>query len=121
MFQIEKYKTESGECPLDNFIKELINSGQRQDVTKINYYINLLMNFGEEILSNSTWAKNLGNGIYELRPKSNRVLYFYCSSNEVYILLHGFKKKQQQTPQSEIEQAKREINDYERRHSKNGK
>ena len=69
MFHIQKYKTESGECPLDNFINELLKSGLKQEVVKIEHYINLLENLGNEILSNSTWAKSLGNGIYELRPQ----------------------------------------------------
>lgn len=120
MFQINKYKTESGKCPLDDFIKELLDSGGKQEVAKMQDYINLLGELGDDILSNSNWAKNLEDGILELRPKSNRVLYFYCSSNKEYVLLHGFKKKQQKTPPEEIERAKNEAADYERR-IKNGK
>ena len=60
MFQIKKYISDSGECPLDDFIKELIKSGQKQDVSKIVSYIRLLEELGDEISSNSNWAKNLG-------------------------------------------------------------
>lgn len=115
MFQIKKYKTESGKCPLDEFVKELLSSGQREEILKIKFYIELLEKLGEGVLSNSNWAKYLGDGIYELRPKSTRVLYIFCDDNNAYILLHGFKKKQQKTPKCEIDRAKKEANDYIRR------
>lgn len=85
MFQIKKYKTESGKCPLDEFVKELLSSGQREEISKIIFYIELLEKLGEDVLSNSNWAKYLGDGIYELRPKSTRVLYIFCDDNNAYI------------------------------------
>ena len=117
MAHVEKYKTESGECPIDEFINELIKDGQRVDVVKIQSYVDLLKELGDDILSNSNWAKKLDDKIFELRPKSNRVLYFYHSLDDKYVLLHCFKKKTTKTPKGEIDRARKEASDYERRNS----
>lgn len=114
MIKVIKYTTEQNECPLDIFIEELIKSGCLNDVRKIEAYIRLLEINGDLLLKNSTWAKKLNYKIYELRPKTNRILFFFYHENEC-ILLHGFKKKTQKTPINEIEKAVSEANDYERR------
>lgn len=115
MFQIDKYKTVTGECPIDDFINELRNDGQKKEIVKIISYIKLLEELGDKVLENANWAKKIDDNIFELRPKSNRVLYFMCASNNRYVLLHCFKKKTQKTPPSEIEKANKEAADYERR------
>ncbi len=115
MYKITKYKKESGECPFNTFINDLLKGGSKKDVAKIFSYIKLLEQIGDEILTNSTWAKKLNNQIYELRPKSNRIIYFFFECNNEYVLLHGFKKKTQKTPAEEIEKAIFEMADYERR------
>ena len=116
MSKVIKYKTEQGECPLDDFIKELIRDGRQNDVLKIESYIRLLEVNGDLILKNSNWAKKINSTIYELRPKTNRILYFIHKNNE-FILLHGFKKKTRKTPIDEIDKAISEAIDYERRNS----
>lgn len=114
MFKILKYKTEKEECPIDLFIVDLIKNGRKDEVDKIYFYIKLLENNGDKILINQNWAKKISESIFELRPKSNRILYFSLSDDS-YILLHGFKKKTQKTPKSEIEKAEKEMNDFKRR------
>ena len=56
-------------------------------------------------------TKHLAGDIWELRPRSDRVLYFFWKDN-TFILLHHFVKKTQKTPEREIEQAKRNMADY---------
>lgn len=57
-------------------------------------------------------------GLYELRIKfANdiaRIFYFIYYDNR-YVLLHGFIKKTMKTPGSEIEQARKYMEDYKRR------
>jgi phage-related protein len=52
--------------------------------------------------------------VWELRPGNNRIFYF-CSCDNTFILLHSFRKKTQKTPRREIEKALRERNDYLKR------
>jgi len=59
-------------------------------------------------------TKNIGHGLWELRPGNNRILYFYFK-NETYVLLHHFVKKTNRTPLGEIERARREMDDHIKR------
>ncbi|MCQ2549373.1 MAG: type II toxin-antitoxin system RelE/ParE family toxin [Lachnospiraceae bacterium] len=45
----------------------------------------------------------------------NRALYFFFIGNKA-ILTHGFTKKSQKTPKSELDLAKKYRADYKRRH-----
>ena len=63
-------------------------------------------------------SKPLDDGIMELRAKVgsdiSRVLYFFVVGNKA-VLTNGFIKKTQKTPKREIEQAKRELEDFKNR------
>lgn len=54
-------------------------------------------------------SKHLDNGIFELRVsfenRISRSLYFYETDRQI-IFTHGFIKKEQKTPKSELEKAK---------------
>ncbi|MFA6336304.1 MAG: type II toxin-antitoxin system RelE/ParE family toxin [Bacteroidales bacterium] len=80
--------------------------------------IDNLGKYGFEINSHSPNSiKKVQGEIWELRPGSNRILYFYLEDN-TYILLHGFVKRTQKTPKKEIEKALIEAKDCKRRNSK---
>ena len=61
------------------------------------------------------YSKPLDDGIFELRAQVgtdiSRVLYFFYFGGNV-ILTHGFIKKTQKTPASEIERAKKYRKEY---------
>ena len=61
------------------------------------------------------YANALKDGIFELRAKEGtdiaRVLYFYVVGDKA-VLTHGFVKKTEKTPASEIERAIRYRNEY---------
>lgn len=54
----------------------------------------------------SNITKHIDDDIWELRPGKNRVLYFYFHDN-LFVLLHMFKKTTRKTPKKEIEKAKK--------------
>ena len=114
MFNIEFYENNKGESELWDFLEELriqseTNKDLRIQYKQINFYIELLKNNGTRLPDNIT--KHLDDGIWELRPGNNRVLYFFFQNN-TFVLLHHFRKKTQKTPQREIEKAKKERSDY---------
>ncbi|WP_338231147.1 type II toxin-antitoxin system RelE/ParE family toxin [Companilactobacillus muriivasis] len=61
------------------------------------------------------WIKKLDNNLYELRSKvgSNiqRAIYFHVE-NQNYLITHGFTKKSQKTPVSEINHGKELRQEY---------
>ena len=112
---IDFYVTESGKCPVEEFIGSLEPKMQ----AKVLRTIDLLEANGTDL--REPYSKSVGGGIFELRIKQgsdiSRVLYFFFAGN-MAILTNGFMKKSQRTPPGEKELAKKYRDDYERRNSK---
>ena len=122
MYTVEFYETQDGECQVWDFleglrIKAATNKDARIQHEQASLYIELLQQNGTHLNENIT--KHLEDGIWELRPGNNRVFYFFFQ-DDVFVLLHQFRKKSQKTPKREIEKAKRERDDYLSR-KENGK
>lgn len=118
MFKIKLYEDEQGYSDVKTFIQSLKKRSETSKDARINFskvvaYIDILEEMGTRIGEPVT--KHLDGEIWELRPISNRILYAFYSE-DTFVLLHHFKKKTQKTPHREIEKAKREIEDYRRRH-----
>ena len=114
MYKIVFYEKSDGTSDLWDFLEKLrqkaqTNKDARIQLKQIRLHIQLLQENGTRLPNNIT--KHLVEDIWELRPGNNRVLYFY-HKEDTFVLLHHFRKKTQKTPMSELEKAKREINDY---------
>lgn len=82
--------------------------------------IELLKDMGNEL--HEPYVKAMkgkkNKGLYELRIKfSNDIvrIFYFTYLNNRYVLLHGFIKKTMKTPESEIELARKYMEDYKRR------
>lgn len=111
MYDIIFYENENGYSELyENLqalrIKSQTSKNERIQFKQIVLCIELLKQQGTKLPTNI--CKHLINGIYELRPGNNRILYFYYKNN-TFVLLHMFRKKTQKTPKEQIEKAKREM------------
>lgn len=114
MYTVEFYENMKGESDVWDFLEELrikaeTNKDARIQYKQISFYIQLLQDNGTRLPDNIT--KHIDDGIWELRPGSNRVLYFFFKNN-TFVLLHHFRKKTQKTPRPEIEKAKTERADF---------
>ena len=114
MYNVEFYETQDGKSQIWEFLEDLrIKAATSKDARiqhkQASLYIELLQQNGTRLNENIT--KHLEDGIWELRPGNNRVLYFFFQDN-TFVLLHQFRKKTQKTPKREIEKAKRERDDY---------
>ncbi len=117
MFNIIFYEDKNGYSELYDELMKLTNKAITDKNTRIQLkqiilYIELLKKQGTKLSSNIT--KHLIDGIWELRPGNNRILYFYFENNN-YILLHMFRKKTNKTPKAEIKKAINECKDYKSR------
>ena len=120
MYRIDFYRDENGRSELLDFIRELLLSSNTSKDARIQYdkiysQLELLRENGTNLPSKYT--KHIEEDIWELRPGKNRIFYF-CLVDDGFVMLHHFRKTTQKTPRSEIEKAKRERNDYLRRHKK---
>ncbi len=114
MYEIEFYEDKNGKSEIADFIKELNIKAATSKECRINFnkivaYMDILEELGTRVGEPVT--KHLDGEIWELRPLRNRFLYAYYKDNK-FIMLHHFIKKTQKTPKCEIEQAKRNLQDY---------
>ena len=96
---------------------EFINELPAKHQAKAFREIDLLAEFGNAL--KEPYVKHIDGEIWELRIKFSsdisRIFYFIWHADTI-VLLHGFIKKTQKTPRSEIEIAQKRLRDYKRRH-----
>ena len=112
-FNIEVYEKENGEVPFDVFVAQLTPKMR----AKLFRDLDILEAFGNDL--REPLSKSLGQGIFELRTKFGtdiiRSLYFFFVNQRI-IITHGFIKKDDKTPKSEIDKAKEYKEDWLRRY-----
>lgn len=118
MFEIIFYKDKQGRQPVKEYLDTLqsmdaTNKDSRIKLKKIYEYIEILCHNGTR--AGEKYIKYISDDIWELRPLSRRIFFFYWR-NDIFVLLHHFQKKTQKTPKKEIEQAKRNKIDFINRH-----
>ena len=114
MFKLIFYKDRNDYDPLAEYLNELSKKAvtsktERIKLKKIVEYLELLEKHGTRL--GEPHVKHIEGNIWELRPLSNRIFFFYWKAGKL-IMLHHFMKKTQRTPQREIEQAKRNQKDF---------
>jgi len=117
VYEIFFYKDKKGKEPIKDYIKNLASrkgKDNRIKLNKIQDYIQILKLYGTQ--AGEPYIKHLGDKIWELRPLRDRIL-FIGWIDKSFILLHHFIKKTQKTPKKEIDQAKRNMNDFIARNS----
>ena len=100
MREIRFYRTESGHCPVEEFL-DALSAKQAQKVTWVMQLIEEL-----EMVPVKFFKKMTGtDDIWEIRIQSGnnifRILGFVTENNLV-VLNHAFQKKTQKTPKKEI-------------------
>lgn len=112
-WHIDFYEDEQGVSTVKEFLDSIEDKKLKAKVLKD---IELLQIRGIEL--RKPHVDFIEDGIWELRTKQSsnisRILYFTFTGNKI-VLLNGFIKKTQKTPQNEIDRAKKYKNDYLRR------
>lgn len=80
-------------------VKEFIASLPLKEQAKVYAYIRELKKQGNNL--RRPMADYLKSGIYELRPKDNRVFYFFYLHDSV-VLVHAIKKRTSEVPENEL-------------------
>ncbi len=113
---VEFYKTESGACPVEKFLRKQTRTEEKQILGSMKLVEQ------ERILSTSLFKKLVNtDGLWEIRAKSRgnifRLLCFF-DGTQLVIAAHAFQKKTQKTPRQAIETAETRKRDYFRRKNK---
>ena len=109
MYSIHFYIDDRGGVPVRSFIKDF-NMKSR---AKIGRYLALLEEHGSDLPR--PYADHVRGKIRELRVKTSdgniRIFYFFFIERNI-ILLHAFRKKTQELPEREINQAERNMHNF---------
>lgn len=112
MWEIEFYETENGKNLVSDFLDGLSEKHKARAIREIE----LLEEFGTKLTM--PHAKQIDRKLWELRIKTSsnisRIFYFILMSNK-FVLLHGYIKKTNKTPEREKDIAKKRMADYIRR------
>ena len=105
------FRTEAGGEPLREWLKALSSEDRRRIGEDIK-----TVEFGWPI--GMPVCKPLGDGIFEVRTSLGRRriarVLFYIDANERMVLLHGFIKKTQKTPNQDLDLARSNKRKHER-------
>jgi len=109
------YKTETGKCPVDDFLETLSEVEAERMLKRIDE----LKTIGYNITRPK--GSHLRDKIYELRitvaNNETRTLFFFEFENYI-ILTHSFIKKTNKVPESEINKALKYKKDFLQRYNK---
>jgi len=113
MREINFYKTEAGDSPIEEFLNGLPNKAREKVVWTLDLIEQL------EVVPTNYLKKLVNtNDIWEVRVSSNtniyRILCFW-DGKKLLVLNHAFQKKTQKTPKQAIKLAEKRKLDYLRR------
>ena len=112
MWDIIFYEKEDGTIPVRDFLDSLPIKHHAKALRDID----VLEEYGTRLTEPN--VKHIKDKLWELRIKSasdiSRIFYFVAVGKSI-VLLHGFVKKTQKTPNREIETANNYLEDYQRR------
>lgn len=114
MYEIIFYHNRKGDCEITNYLDELSAKSEKDKNARINHqkilsYMYMLSQYGTRM--GKPYVKHIDGDIWELRPLSNRIFFFYWKDNK-FVMLHHFIKQSQKTPKKEIEQAQLNLKDF---------
>ncbi|MCL2353083.1 MAG: type II toxin-antitoxin system RelE/ParE family toxin [Defluviitaleaceae bacterium] len=114
MFEVHFYEDNQGKQPIKELLIELRDKSHNSKDARIQYqkilsYIRSLEEYGTRV--GEPIMKHIEGDIWELRPVSHRIFFFYWQDNK-FILLHHFVKKTNKTPLKEIKKARQNMNDF---------
>jgi phage-related protein len=114
-FEIEFYETDSGRCPVQEFLDKL-KAGDPGDFAAVLAGLNKLRNrqYHREPLT-----KALVDGLFELRhvgKLNTRVLWFFMRGRRI-VAVHGIRNKGQAIPARDLDTARERMRDWQERHA----
>ena len=112
-FTVEFYETETGACPVREFLDKL-KASNPDDFAAVIAGLAKLWNrqYHREPLS-----KAIGNGLFELRhvgKLNTRVLWFFAKNRRI-VAVHGIRNKGQAITARDIDTARERMRDWQRR------
>lgn len=114
MYTVEFYEDKNGVSKVRDYFIKLAEDAKtdknaRVNKNKIFSYVRVLEEYGTR--AGKPIVKHIDGDLWELRPLSNRIFFFYWRDNK-FVLVHYYIKKSQKTPKKEIVKAMNNIRDW---------
>ena len=114
MYTVEFYEDKDGKSEIRDYLVQLSKDAKTDKNARINKnkifaYIKAIEEYGTRI--DQPIVKHIEDDLWELRPLSNRIFFFYWKDDK-FVLVHHYIKKSQKAPKKEIEKAKRNVKDW---------
>ena len=112
-FVVEFYETETGNCPVREFLDDL----KASDPDDFAVVIAGLAKLRNSVHHREPVSKVLGGGLFELRhvgKLNTRMLWFFMKGRRI-VLLHGIRNKGQAIPSGDIATARERMRDWRKR------
>ncbi len=110
MREIRFYRSESGACPIEEFLDSL--SGKQSQ--KVAWVLQIIEEM--EVIPVQYFKKLVNtDGLWEVRVQAGNNIFRllgFLDGNQLVVLNHGFQKKTQKTPKKEIQVAEARKKDY---------
>jgi phage-related protein len=99
-WKVKFFQTKRGDYPVKEFIERL----EKKTYARALKSITMLCDFGPFV--RMPYSKKVGSHLFELRIKgAESIRILYVQVNQVYYLVHAFKKKTDRIPAREIKTA----------------
>ena len=112
-FIVEFYETESGNCPVQEFLDDL-RKGDPDDFAAVLAGLAKLRNRGYH---REPLSKPLGDGLFEMRhvgKLNTRVLWFFMKGKRI-VAVHGIRNKGRSIAAHDLKTAGERMRDWQRR------
>lgn len=114
MYTVEFYEDKNGVSEVRDYFMKLAKEAETDKNARINKnkifsYVRALEEYGTRI--GNPIVKHIDGNLWELRPLSNRIFFFYWKDNK-FVLVHYYIKKSQKAPKKEIKKAMNNIKDW---------
>lgn len=116
IFTVEFYETETGACPVQDFLDRLKTS----DPDDFAAVVAGLAKLRNRMYHREPLAKPLGGGLFEMRhvgKLNTRVLWFFVKNRRT-VAVHAIRNKGRTIPARDIETARERIQDRQRRENR---
>lgn len=113
IFSVEFYETESGACPVREFLDKLKTSDP-DDFAAVAAGLAKLRN---RLYHREPLAKALGDGLFEMRhvgKLNTRILWFFVRNRRI-VAVHAIRNKGRAVPARDMETARDRMHDWQKR------
>jgi phage-related protein len=110
---VEFYETESGACPMQDFLEDL----KVTDPDDFAAVIAGLAKLRNRQYHREPLSKAIGNGLFEMRhvgKLNTRIIWFFMKNRRI-VALHGIRNKGQAIPARDLDTARERMRDWRRR------